>query len=106
MRKQSVQDSQMVLSVMEMYGFHASKVEIYNANTQEYEILTLSNNETKDTNELNKNDLDELNMVLSNQQQVSTILKIKLTGDVSRIGKHIQVVNIAFTFLMNENLAL
>ena len=32
-RKQFVQDSQTVLSFLEMYGFHASKVEIYNADT-------------------------------------------------------------------------
>ena len=37
---------------------------------------------------------------------VPTTLKVKLTGDGTFIGKHIHVVNIAFTLLNEENHAM
>ena len=165
-------DCQSTLSFLDIYDFVATKVEIYNYDSQSYDVLDLSEGCDIDMNVdntvLDKNDLDELNLMLyvkekfgvSNQayhemsiackslprswklkdrvkemnnkwnirltpsgngvQQsisdrllvelkalivksipVPTTLKVKLTGDGTFIGKHIHVVNIAFT-LLNE----
>ena len=43
---------------------------------------------------------------VNNNTLVSTTLKVKLTGDGTFIGKHIHVVNIAFTLLNEGNCAM
>ena len=50
--------------------------------------------------------LIRLKVLVNNDTLVSTTLKVKLTGNRTFIGKHIHVVNIAFTLLNEDNCAM
>ena len=66
-RNKFLTDCESMLSFLEVYDFVATKVEVYNYETNTYEILNLSEGCEIDPElgkeVLDKNDLDELNML-------------------------------------------
>ena len=72
-RKQMVTDCETSLSFFGLHSFVATKIEIFNENTLEYETLTLVDEEnietSSQTEELTDGDIDEINLLLYNKER-------------------------------------
>lgn len=72
-RKQMVTDCETSLSFLGLHSFVATKIEIFNENTLEYETLTLVDEEnietSSQTEELTDEDIDEINLLLYTKER-------------------------------------
>lgn len=72
-RKQMITDCETSLSFLGLHGFVATKVEIFNENSNEYETLTLVDEEniqtSSQTETLTDGDIDEINLLLYTKER-------------------------------------
>ena len=90
-RKQTVKDCETLLSFLGLQNFVATKIEIFNENTNKYETLTLVDEEniqtSSPTEELTDEDIDEINLLLDTKERFN--ISNEAYHELTMIGKHL-----------------
>ncbi|CAH3150161.1 unnamed protein product, partial [Pocillopora meandrina] len=116
LRRGFKEDCQSALSFLGLYNFIATKVEVFNNDTQQYETISLVEEgelqllETE-PRELTDNDIDNINMWIKRLQKNGvldkvTTTKVKLSGDGTNIGKRLKLENVTYTILNEKDAAM